>query len=367
MSLASIAEAVWEHDDIVARVGRGLLTPASWLYGSIMSTRNARFDARRPAISAIPALSIGNLTVGGTGKTPVAAWCVQQLRARGAHPSIVMRGVGDDEWRVHTLLSPGIPVIVSPDRVAGMIVARTRGADCAVMDDAFQHRRAARIVDIVLFSADKWTGTARLLPAGPYREPLSSLRRAHVVVVTTKAASAERIEAVLAAARVAAPDAEEAVIRLVPGTLRLATALSAVGTPGGSSRASGGPLKELLSHPPAWLAGRELSAVSAIGDPAAFESQLRAHGAVLRDVRRFPDHHAFSSADATEIAQGARGSSGVVCTLKDAVKLAPRWPREAPPLWYLSQSVVVDRGAEALDRAVARVLAARAATALTAG
>jgi len=171
---------------------------------------------------------------------------------------------------------------------------------------------------------------------------------------------------VLAAARISAPDVEQAVIRLVPGSLRLATALGKVGTPPGSARAAG-PLKDLLSHPPSWLAGREISAVSAIGDPAAFESQLRTNGAILRAVRRFPDHHAFSNAEAAEIAHGARGTSGVVCTLKDAVKLAPCWPREAPPLWYLSQSVVVDRGAEALDRAFARVLAARAAIAPTAG
>jgi tetraacyldisaccharide 4'-kinase len=110
-----------------------------------------------------------------------------------------------------------------------------------------------------------------------------------------------------------------------------------------------------------------VSAVSAIGDPSAFESQLRASGAILRGVRRFPDHHTFSNTEAEQIASAAKGTSGVVCTLKDAVKLAKCWPRQAPPLWYLSQSVVVDHGAEALDRAFARVLAARAAIAPTAG
>jgi tetraacyldisaccharide 4'-kinase len=86
---------------------------------------------------------------------------------------------------------------------------------------------------------------------------------------------------------------------------------------------------------------------------------------------RFPDHHAFSATDATRIADTVRNATGdlagVVCTLKDAVKLGPLWPREAPPLWYVSQTVVVERGAEALDRAFARVLAARAGTAPTAG
>ena len=128
-----------------------------------------------------------------------------------------------------------------------------------------------------------------------------------------------------------------------------------------------GPAKALLSHPPAWIAGRAIVTVCAIGDPHAFEAQLRRLGADIRHALRFADHHAFTVADAIRIAQLAEGTSGVVCTLKDAVKLQSRWPREAPPLWYVSQSVVVDRGAEALDRAFARVLAARTATALTAG
>ncbi len=367
MAWASLAEAIWEHDTLRARVARGLLTPASWLYGRIVARRNAGYDAQSPALTAVPAMSIGNLTVGGTGKTPVAAWCVQQLRARGAHPSIVMRGVGDDEWRVHALLNPGVPVVVAPDRVAGLIVARTKDADCAVLDDAFQHRRARRVSDLVLLSADRWTGATRLLPSGPFREPLSSLRRAHVVIITVKAASAALVAAVSSAVRTAAPDVPQAILRLVPGPLRLATALGKGATPSGSGGASAGPLREMLTHPPAWLAGRELNAVSAIGDPAAFEAQLRGAGALLRDVQRFPDHHTFRAAEAAEIARRAAGTAGAVCTLKDAVKLGPCWPREAPPLWYLSQSVVVDRGAEVLDRAFARVLAARATTALTAG
>jgi tetraacyldisaccharide 4'-kinase len=109
-----------------ARAVRSALLPASWVFGAIVARRNARFDAATLRRAALPSLSVGNLTVGGTGKTPVAAWCVEQLRARGARPAIVMRGVGDDEWRVHGLLNPGTPVIVSADRSDGVFTARAR-------------------------------------------------------------------------------------------------------------------------------------------------------------------------------------------------------------------------------------------------
>lgn len=373
MSLATFAEATWEGESLGARSLRVCLAPLSWLYGAVVSRRNARYDARTPRKAALPAVSIGNLTVGGTGKTPVAAWCVQQLRARGANPAIVLRGVGDDEWRVHGLLNPGHPVVVSADRHAGMFVARTRGADCVVLDDAFQHRQAARVADIVLMSADRWTGHCRLLPAGPFREPLTSLQRAALVVITVKAADTARVEALRAAIETSAPDVPVAIIRLVPDRLQLAVALAERerSTAGASKAhrpdARGRPRDGLLVHPASWLRGQEVMAVSAVGDPQSFEAQLAALGASLRSARRFPDHHAFTAADAATLARDAAGTAGVICTLKDAVKLGPLWPREAPLLWYLSQSVVVDRGAEALDRVFTRLLAARAATAPTAG
>ncbi len=366
--MSSVAESVWEAETAGARLTRALLTPASWLFGQVVARRNARFDRGGARPAALPAISIGNLTVGGTGKTPIAAWCVQQLRARGARPAIVMRGVGDDEWRVHGLLNPGTSVIVSPDRTNGMVTARARGADCAVLDDAFQHRQASRVVDIALLSADRWTGDCRLLPAGPFREPLTAVRRAHVVVITVKAASTRRVDDVLAAVRDVAPSASCAVVRLVPGSLRLALSVVGARSASDSPRSrEAQPRRDLLTHPASWVHGQALTVVSALGDPASFEAQLRGLGAELRVVRRYPDHRAFSAADAASIARDAAGTAGVVCTLKDAVKLAPVWPREAPILWYLTQSVVVDRGAEVLDRAFGRLLAARAPTTPTAG
>ena len=370
----SLVEQIWESDTLPARAARLLLTPAERLFAAIVSRRNAAFDGRPLRPSPLPALSVGNLTVGGTGKTPVAAWCTRELRARGAKPSIVLRGYGDDEWRVHALLNPDLPVLVTPDRTGGMTAARSRGADCAVLDDAFQHRHAARVADVVLLSADRWRTPVRLLPAGPFREPLRALRRADVAVVTVKAAGAAAVAEVEAAIEREAPGVARAVIRLVPGKIRLAAtidsaALVAHGRSAGTGARAGrrAPDDPMLSHAPTWLAGRPVVATSAIGDPEAFVAQLRALGADVRHEVRFPDHHDYGPGDVSRIVRLAEGTDGAVCTLKDAVKLQRLWPREAPPLWYVSQSVVVDRGAEALDRVFTRVLAARAAMALTAG
>jgi tetraacyldisaccharide 4'-kinase len=350
---AQAAWALWDGDGAGARVARAALAPAAALYGAAVRRRNARFDAARPPDAELPALSVGNLTVGGTGKTPVAAWCVAQLRAAGAHPAVVLRGYGDDEWRVHEHLAPGMPVVAAADRTAGVRRARGLGADCAVLDDAFQHRRVARLADLVLLSADRWTGRVRLLPAGPWREPLGSLARADVAVVTRKAAADTAVDAVIGAMSRAVPRLAVAVV-----ALRLAEVVTVAGA---EPRADGG------SAPPRralrWLAGRRVVVASGIGDPAAFLAQVAAAGAQVAAHRAWPDHHAFGAAEAAQLARLGAGADGVLVTLKDAVKLGPRWPREGPPLWYVSQTVVVERGADVLQQALSRVLAARAAAA----
>jgi len=360
--VSSMVEHMWDGNDAWSRTARSFLVPAEWLFTRAVDRRNRGYEQMPTLNAPLAAISVGNLTVGGTGKTPVAAWCVSQLRAAGARPAVVMRGYGDDEWRVHALLNPGAPVIVAADRREGLITARVRGADCAVLDDAFQHRRVARAADVVLVSADRWRDEVRLLPAGPFREPLRALQRAHVVVVTVKAANLALVTRTVQAVTRAAPAVPVAVVRLVPDTLRLAVTLPREDAP-----SPGHGVPSSLSPAASWLAGRTVHVATAIGDPTAFVAQLRALGTTVRALHRYPDHHAFSESDVRAIATSAAGSDGVVCTLKDAVKLAVLWPREAPPLWYVSQTVVVERGAEALDRALARVLAARAGTAPTAG
>jgi tetraacyldisaccharide 4'-kinase len=334
------------------------LAPASALFGAVVSMRNRRFDRGAGVLeTALPALSVGNLSVGGTGKTPVAAWCVQRLRAAGAQPAVVLRGYGDDEWRVHSLLSPGSPVVTDPDRVRGVEAAAEQGADCVVLDDGFQHRRAARTADLVLLSADAWDGHVRLLPAGPWREPLAALRRASVVVITVKTATEAQVRAVEAAVSSAAPSVPIAVLGLVPEALHRVPA--AAPSHASSPVAADGAVDDARQSLDA-LAGRPVLAVSGIGNPAAFEAALTARGARVTS-RRFRDHHAFTRDEVADLAAAVPASGVAVCTLKDAVKLGPLWPRVAPTLWYVSQTIVVRSGAAALDAAVQRVLVARTA------
>src|SRR4051812_46970228 len=165
----SVLERVWYGDSPGAKLGRAALWPAEHLYAAAVRLRGAMYDRGLLGITEapVPVLSVGNLTVGGTGKTPVAAWAVARLRERGAHPAVVLRGYGDDEPLVHERLNPGTTVVRDADRVRGSRTAHAIGADCVVLDDAFQHRRIARTADWVLVSAERVARTTHVLPAGP--------------------------------------------------------------------------------------------------------------------------------------------------------------------------------------------------------
>lgn len=334
-------ERIWFGADALARSSRVVLAPLGWLYAATGGARNALYDhgVLAAAPTALPTVSIGNLTVGGTGKTPIAAEVARRLAAGGASPAIVLRGYGADEPLVHGMLNPAVPVVVAADRVRGVAEAQRRGADVAVLDDAFQHRRVSRVGDIVLVSADRWSGARRRpLPAGPWREPLTAIRRATLAIVTRKAAPDGVVAAALAAVAAAAPDCPIAVARLTLAELRAAE---------GDAR-----------RPLDALRGRSVAAIAAVGDPGAFVRQLEAAGARVAP-HLFADHHAFSAADVVQLAAAASAYDIVVCTLKDAVKLAPVWPRAAIPLWYVSQSVHFERGEAGLDRMLQHLLAHR--------
>jgi len=326
-------ERAWERDGVAVRV----MAPLSWLFRGIVALRNALFDlgVLKSQPLALPSVSVGNLSVGGTGKTPVAAWIASELKALGAKPAIVMRGYGDDEPLVHKRLNPDVPVITNSDRVAGAREAKALGATVVVLDDAFQHRRAARDVDLVLIAAEQGSAQ-RLLPAGPLREGRAALRRATAVVVTRKSASLADAEGVAASWTGFSGAPAAAIVALRLSELRPA-------------HVAEGAAEQLDV-----LRGARVLAISAIGNPESFERQLTALGAAVTSAA-FPDHHPFSAQDAAKLAADGATADRVLCTLKDAVKLAPLWPRGAPQLWYLSQAVEVERG-EALIREALRRL-----------
>lgn len=327
-------ERIWEADGVVATA----LAPLAWLFGAGVRARNALYDAGVLASQplGLPTVSVGNLTVGGTGKTPMSAWVAAWLAARDARPGILLRGYGDDEPLVHRHLTPAAVVVPDADRVAGARRARLAGADVLVLDDGFQHRRARRDVDLVLVAAEQ--GAARrLLPAGPLREGRRALGRADALIVTRKRASYAEADAVAAAWSTGHAGLPTVLVRFAAGPLRAVPA-----TPGTDS-------------PPPSLTGARVLAISAIGDPRSFEEQLRAMGARVESAA-FGDHHPFRDADIDGLVARARAADVALCTLKDAVKLQGRWPRQAPPLWYLSQVVIVERGEQVLEDLLGRLI-----------
>ena len=330
-------EKVWAGDSAADNLVRAFLTPFELAFRGIVAVRaglyeNGIFKSRSSPITVV---SIGNLTVGGTGKTPVAAWIASRLAESGRSPAIILRGYGGDETLVHKVLNPSVPVLEATDRVSGIQVAADAGADVAILDDAFQHRRAARDVDIVLISADDWGKTRRLLPAGPFREPADGVRRASLVIITRKTAPDRKVEEVESFVRRTAPTSLVAVARLEPNEL------VQVG------------LRE-QKFETVVLSGKRVLAVAGIANPRAFFEQLEAVGAQVVTMA-FPDHYAFTRSEVMDIAAKAAGFDYVVCTLKDAVKIGPQWPADAGLLWYVSLSVNVERGEAAIGEILSRL------------
>ncbi len=334
-------EEIWTGRGTRSRVLRALLIPGELVYRAVVTARGKFYDWGVLPVEdfSVPVLSVGNLTVGGTGKTPVAAWFARLLLDRGVTPGIVLRGYGSDETLVHQRLNPGIPIIATPDRARGIREAIARGVGAVVLDDAFQHRRAARDADVVLVNADAWSGTTRLLPAGPWREPLRSARRATLIVVTRKVADRSTVEDVKRALANVAPRVPVTAIHLAPAGLT------------STSTGQTLPLQALQSA--------DLTAIAAIAHPDAFFKQLTELGAIVRPLT-FPDHHAFTAEEARLLAAQASNSDFVVCTLKDAVKLESVWPAEAGSLWYVSQRLRIEDGQERVNRLLADLLSSTA-------
>lgn len=341
-------ERIWYDSSPWMSAARGVLAPAGWLYAGATTLRNRLYDHEMLPVVApvLPTLGVGNLSVGGTGKTPVAAWAAGELLRAGARPGIVLRGYGDDEPLVHARLNPRAVVIADADRARGVTRARDAGADCAILDDAFQHRRIGRHEDWLLVAAEQWRDVQRCLPAGPLRESAGAVARASLVAITRKVDSADRAEALAHRLAAQAPGVPTAIFYLSADGLRN--------------------VRDDASARLGELDGERILAIAAIGAPQAFFEQLRRAGARV-DEAAFRDHHAFSARDAASLAERGRSCERVVCTLKDAVKLGPLWPHNAQALWYVSQCAVVERGGAALDASLANILAARASAPPTAG
>ena len=320
----------------LGRLMIGLLLPTELLYGGAVALRNRCYDLGflSRSESDIPIVSVGNLAVGGTGKTPVASWLIARLTTMGHRPALVTRGYGSDEILFYEARNPGVPVVVQKSKVKGVAQAARGGANVAVLDDGFQHRAARRDVDIVLLAAEQGT-SGPLLPRGRFREPLSALSRADAIVITRKVATREEACAV---GRLAIGKAPKAVL----GQIHLGEDVW--------TELEGDPPLEVHAGPPAG----DLLAVSGIAEPDGFHEMVRSKASGVVECMAFPDHHPFSLKDVRRIVERAAGRP-VVITEKDAVKLGS-FSRELPRTYVLRLRVAWDFGQDAVMELIRRAL-----------
>lgn len=304
-----------------------LLRSTAVLYAVGVETRHAMYDLGLLPTRRVdrPVISVGGLTAGGSGKTPIAAALAAWLGDDGWRPLMVTAGLSD-EVEVHRRLNPGIPVVGGRDR-RGLIQQAGEGTDVVILDSGFQHRRLYRDLDIVIVDSVAFRGVPRRLPAGPFREGLGVLRRADIVLVMTR--TRDRVDGAFEAwvdnwrEWMAAIGSRSPVlgVRVVPDSLVPVNecATSAVGP---------GVVVAGVMYPEPLF--RTVAAI-ARGD-GGVESAL--------EMLSYPDHHAYAEADVEKFVRLA-GRRGMACTLKDAVKLSSL-VGERTPLWYLGERVQAD-------------------------
>ena len=295
---------------------------------------------------SVPVISVGNLTLGGTGKTPLVAWIARWLRARGVRVTLISRGYGavegarNDEALELERKLPDVPHLQNPDRVAAVRTA-IREFDCQaiLLDDGFQHRRLARDLDIVLIDALAPFGYGHVFPRGMLREPVSSLSRAQVVALS-------RADMVA--------DARRAEIRASAARYNPAAAWIEMRHAAECLRSAGGGAAPLAA-----LTGRKIAAFCGIGNPAGFRHTLAACGYDVAEMRELPDHHAFTREDVDSLGRFAHAhrAAALVCTGKDLVKLGVEQIEDVP-LWAVEIGMEILAGQRGLEDCLQAVLPA---------
>lgn len=353
-------ERVRESRGIAASLFRGFLGLAERPYAWVVASRNRSFDSGKSVIRrvAVPVVSVGNLSVGGTGKTPLVAWLAQWFLDRGVRVALVSRGYGaaageaNDEARELALRLPDVPHLQNRDRHAAAQQAIERhGAQLILLDDAYQHRRLHRDLDIVLLDGLDPFGGERLLPRGLLREPLANLSRADVVVLTrADLVEEESRETIRRRVQQFAPhalwlEAGVRVDRLLRHCCLPATANQTVSDglfpamPPAETLSADTLSTDTLSAET--LRGLPVGAFSGIGNPAGFRRTLEGLEATIVGWREFPDHHRFDAKDLDLLdawSAELTAAQAIVCTRKDWVKL-DRGQLGGRPLWALDISL----------------------------
>ncbi len=340
----------------MATLLRAALWLLSWPYRGVMALRRWWYLAAGRRVE-VPVVSVGNLTVGGTGKTPLVAFLARRLVQSAQRPAIVSRGygrptggVGDETAALRSELPETVIQVEAPNRYGAILdLLRDRAVSVILLDDGFQHLRLRRDLDILAIDATNPFGYGHLLPRGLLREPIGQVRRAGVVVITrydlVEPAALEQIEGRIRS-------------HLRKGALLLHASHQPTGfCPKGATAAMAAES----------LAGQSVLAFCGLGNPQAFYSTLRRLGADVRATRDYPDHHPYTTSDVDDLLTEARqlGVRYVVTTTKDYAKvaadnMAKLWPEgdDQPTLGALRIEIAFRQGADCLDPAL-RMLVGR--------
>ena len=338
---------------------RGSLHLPSWLYSAAARIRNLAYDYRILPVhrAGAPVISLGNITTGGTGKTPLAAWLANWLTTAGCKPALISRGYrslksksvkdgqsmtepheSNDEKLVLDRLCPGIPHLQQQDRVESAKRAISEfGCDTLILDDGFQHRRLHRDLDLVLIDAMQPWGYGYVLPRGLLRENLVGLKRADLILITRADQLTESQRLIMRAMLIEIRGTDESV--------EVAFRPSRLLDP------------QWQSRPLADAEGRKAFAFCGIGNPDAFRRTVESIGASCLELEPFPDHHHYNQAELTKLAKRARELSVdvVFTTMKDLVKIpAAAWT--GPPLFAVEIDVQFLKGGDLLESRLRRLI-----------
>ncbi|MCQ9206992.1 MAG: tetraacyldisaccharide 4'-kinase [Omnitrophica bacterium] len=331
-----------ERNDALSRLARPCLRVVSYLYAVLVASNHFFYNVSLlKSYRVLPlVISVGNITLGGTGKTPFAIMLAKRLSGKGKKTAILIRGYGEDEWKMleNKLKGQGIEIFVGRDRVKTAGEADRRGADTLILDDGFQHRRLKRDLDIVLLDSANPFGNRRIFPRGILREPPANLKRAGLIVLTKTDKGKSNVAAV-----------EKELENIAPH-VPVARALHRLA---GLFELWKGAEQDISA-----LKGKRVCIFSAICDPGYFRYSVESVGAIVHPELVFPDHYSYGVEDLERIFSKCRAENidTVITTEKDAVKLRGFLPGEDfLRILVLSVEIEITDGEEKLDDALRRL------------
>lgn len=330
-------------NDFLSGIVKAFLWAISCVYGALVACHHFfyRINLLKSFRATCAVVSVGNITLGGTGKTPLAILLARRLRknAKKGEVAVLIRGYGEDEWKMlRDKLEPeGVGIFVGQDRIKSVRKAISLGAGTVVLDDGFQHLRLKRDLDIVLIDSSNPFGNGHIFPRGILRESLSNLKRADVIVLTKCGSMKSDIDAIKSRIKSIAPGA--AILRARHKPLELHALWKGD--------------KEKVGS----LKGKKVCMFSGISDPSYFRETVGSTGALVESEFIFPDHHDYNKSDLGRIfSESARiGVDRIVTTEKDAIKVKAFHDQAWPEVWVLEVKFEIIEGDGALDACLHRL------------